>query len=247
MPKSRSMKFDNQSLFIFISINNNYLLTDIRNWWRIKYFSVVDTSSIYKLFAFSFQRYALNYFPEIYGSKLFDFIKQCSTNNNTEVGQADKRQFLLGISQILRGTSDQRAQALYFMAAKSHEVPTIEDLSALCFALTQGYIKAIEKSGSAAAYKHQENSTTGDDHRLADMLLDSIPGECRSRDITVEDIEKWMCKQVLLSRIFEDVCKACFLGPDSIVETHWHGIKQGCEPTIEHVERKYVWANNDQW
>ena len=99
--------------------------------------------------------------------------------------------------------------------------------------MIEAYIKVVEKSGFGSAYM-QTGTTNEANTSLAVHLTRNIPEE-KDGNLSVDDIETWMQKEVLVTRLFEDVFKACFLGGDTILDTRRHGLKEGCEPTVEHL------------
>ena len=147
----------------------------------------------------------------------------------------EKRDFLVSISKVLKGFSSEKAQILHALSTTDNE-SSIDLLLEICKTLIEAYIKAIDKSGLGSQYM-QTGTTNEANTSLAVELTRSIPEE-KHESLSVDDVEAWMRKEVLVTRLFEDVFKACFLGADTILETHWHGLKEGCEPTVEHVPKR---------
>ncbi len=148
--------------------------------------------------------------------------------------KVEKRDFLVSISKVLKGYSSEKATILHALSTTNNE-SSISLLLEICKTLIEAYIKAIEKSGLGSAYI-QTGTTNEVNTSLAMQLTRSIPEE-KHGSLSVDDVEKWMQKEVLVTRLFEDVFKACFFGAHTILETHWHGLKEGCEPTVEHIPR----------
>lgn len=153
-------------------------------------------------------------------------------------GQVNKRDFLINVSQIVKGSLNKKIQVFYFLAT-ANEKATLEDISALSQVLIECYVKAVGMSSSGATHMNAGSNTEAN-KRLAEMLLKTIPEEkLKSGGVAESDLEGWMIKEVLLMRLFEEAFRACFFGPDSILDTHSHGLEEGCEPTVEHVPKRY--------
>ena len=147
----------------------------------------------------------------------------------------EKRDFLVSISKVLKGYSSEKAQILLALSTTNNE-SSIDLLLEMCKTLIEAYVKAVEKSGLGSQYM-KTGTTNEANTSLAVHLTRSIPEE-KHASLSVDDVEAWMRKEILVMRLFEEVFKACFLGVDTILETQWHGLKEGCEPTTEHVPKR---------
>ena len=143
---------------------------------------------------------------------------------------------MVTISKVLKGYLSEKAAILHDLSTTNIYESNFNLLLELCQTLIEAYIKAVEKSGLGSSYM-QTGTTNEANTSLAVQLTSSIPEE-KHGNLSVDDVETWMQKEVLVTRLFEDVFKACFLGADTILETHKHGLKEGCEPTVEHVPRR---------
>ena len=143
---------------------------------------------------------------------------------------------MISISKVLKGFSNERATILYALST-TNTTSSCSLLIELCKTLIDAYIKAIERSGFGSAYM-QTGTTNEANTSLAVHLTRNIPGQ--DRGLSVDDVETWMRKEVLVTRLLEDVFKACFLGGETIVDTQRHGLKEGCEPTVERQSKRYT-------
>lgn len=177
-----------------------------------------------------------DFFPEKFCEKVFDVLHNSSPSQGSGK-QINKRDFFISTCQILKGSVTSKARHLHMLATSNGRVTT-EELLELCKVFIESYTKAVKKSGST--YAHTGTNVDANT-RLAKMLLNSIPKDkCQSDGITLtsNDLENWMRNEVLLIRLFEDIFKACFFGPECIVETQPHGLQEGCKPTVEHIEKR---------
>ena len=127
---------------------------------------------------------------------------------------------------------NEKAVIVHALSTKTNET-SLNLLLELCKTLIDAYIKAVEKSSVGSTYM-KTGTTNEANTSLAVQLTRTIPEE-KSKSLTVDDVETWMQREVLVMRLFEDVFKACFVGVDMILDTHRHGLKEGCEPTVEHL------------
>ena len=137
---------------------------------------------------------------------------------------------------MLKGFSNERATILYALST-TNTTSSCSLLIELCKTLIDAYIKAIERSGFGSAYM-QTGTTNEANTSLAVHLTRNIPEE-KDGGLSVDDVETWMRKEVLVTRLLEDVFKACFLGGETIVDMHRHGLQEGCEPTVERQSKRY--------
>ena len=149
--------------------------------------------------------------------------------------EIEKRDFLVSISKVLKGYSSEKAQILHALSTTNSE-SSIDLLLEICKTLIEAYVKAVEKSGLGSQYL-KTGTTNEANTSLAVHLTRTIPEE-KHGSLSVDDVEAWMRREVLVTRLFEEVFKACFFGADTILEAHWHGLKEGCEPTIGHVPKR---------
>ena len=148
--------------------------------------------------------------------------------------EVKKRDFKVTISKLLKGYLNEKALILHAMSATNNQ-SNHKALFELCQILVEAYIKAVEKSSVGSTFM-KAGTTDEANKNLAEQLTSSIP-EDKHANMTANDVETWMQKEVLVMRLFEDVFKACFFGADSILDTLRHGLKEGCEPSVEHVPR----------
>lgn len=181
-----------------------------------------------------FKQHMNEYLPDTFCDRVFDVMHNVSPNQGSGK-QINKRDFFISSSQILKGTLSNKAQALQTLTTSNNR-GTLQELLELCIVLIESYTTAIKRP-ELSIYKHVGSNTEAN-RRLAKMLLKSIQEDKHQYcGVASNDFENWMRNEVLLVRLFEDVFKVCLFGPESIMETHPHGLQEGCEPTVEHVER----------
>lgn len=144
---------------------------------------------------------------------------------------------MVTISKVLKGSPNEKATILHHLSTKNTET-SLGHLLEVCKTMIDAYVKVVEMSGLGIPYM-QARTTNEANKSLAEYLTNSLP-EGKHDNLCVDDVETWIRREVLVTRLLEDVFKACFLGATTILETRKHGLKEGCEPTVEYSPKRYL-------
>ncbi|XP_028410011.1 TLD domain-containing protein 1-like [Dendronephthya gigantea] len=184
--------------------------------------------------ACKFKNHLSPYFPANFTDRIYNTFKHNTHEKRVSTMEVQKRDFMVGISKLLKGYLNEKALILHAMSTTNNQ-SNRQALFELCQILVKAYIKAVEKSSVGLSFM-KAGTTQEANKNLAEQLTSCIPEE-KHGNMTIDDVETWIRKEVLVMRLFEDVFKACFFGADSILDTQRHGLKEGCEPSVEHVPR----------
>ena len=142
--------------------------------------------------------------------------------------------FIISLSHFLKRSKEDKAHIFFLVASDSDSVDK-EDIAGLCGILLNAYVTALKSTSIGAKWKLDSNNASKE--RFIKMAIHELKKDHHeSSHITTEDLAYWFTVFPLIENMFGAVLRACFIDLESIVETHHHGLAEGCEEMVGHVQ-----------
>ncbi|XP_032232835.2 MTOR-associated protein MEAK7 [Nematostella vectensis] len=142
--------------------------------------------------------------------------------------------YIVTMSHMFKKGRDQKAHIFYLVASDSNTVNS-SDVATLCSLFLNAYTIALESTSVGAKWKLK--STPQDSERFVQMAMKELLGSKKQPcELTTEDLIAWFSRFPLIEHLFSAIIRACFIDLESIVEEHPHGLSEGCEETIGHIQ-----------
>ena len=121
------------------------------------------------------------------------------------------------------------------MTADADCIITSADIEKLLILMLNCYIMALKKTETGSKWGIE--TTQESNERFAKMTVKELLGSKPDPSfVPIEEVHSWLGKVPLVGQLFEDVLTACIMNPECVLEGAHHGISEGCEETVEHVE-----------
>ncbi|KAK3729569.1 hypothetical protein QZH41_017182 [Actinostola sp. cb2023] len=173
-------------------------------------------------------------------SKRF-FKEMCGIQKSLEQGtvgktEVSKEAFIISLSHFLKQSKEDKAHIFSLVASDSESVSK-QDIASLCGTLLHAYVIALKATSIGTQWKI--DSTDADKERFVQMAIHELVKDHHadlSSSVSVSDLVAWFTVFPLIEHLFGAVLRACFIDLESIVESHSHGLAEGCEEIIGHVQ-----------
>lgn len=128
-----------------------------------------------------------------------------------------------------------KAHIFYFLSADVDQVVTSVEVEDLCKILLECYVTALKKTILGSKWKLMTNPEAN--HRFAKNAVKDLLGKKADPScVALEEFLPWFNKFPMIENLFLAVMRACFLDVESLVEEQPHGLVEGCEETVAHVQ-----------
>ena len=155
--------------------------------------------------------------------------------NPLQNGQVGKVAFFVSMSHIFKRSREEKAHIFYYLTADVDQVVTSVEVEDLCKTLLDAYVVALKKTSIGAGWKLQTNAQAN--YRFAKNAIKDLLGKKTDPScVCPEEVVSWFGKFPLIENLFLAVSRAGFLDVESLVEEKPHGLEEGCEETIVHVQ-----------
>ncbi|XP_020610901.1 TLD domain-containing protein 1-like [Orbicella faveolata] len=155
--------------------------------------------------------------------------------NPLQNGQVGKVAFFVSMSHIFKRSREEKAHIFYYLTADVDQVVTSVEVEDLCKTLLDAYVIALKKTSIGAEWKLQTNAQAN--HRFAKNAIKDLLGKKTDPScVSPEEVVSWFGKFPLIENLFLAVSRACFLDVESLLEEKPHGLDEGCEETVAHVQ-----------
>lgn len=150
-------------------------------------------------------------------------------------GHVGKVAFFISMSHVFKRSREEKAHVFYFLTADTDQVVTNVEVEDLCKILLDSYVTALMKTSVGAKWKLQTNAEAN--HRFAKNAVKDLLGKKTDPScVAPEEFLPWFNKFPLIENLFLAVMRACFMDVESLVEEKSHGLEEGCEETVAHVQ-----------
>lgn len=169
--------------------------------------------------------------------KEMDNIQQCRRvlKNPLPNGHVGRVAYFISMSHVFKQSRQERAHIFYLLTADSDQVVTSVEAEDLCKMLLDCYVTALKKTSGGAKWKLQTNPEAN--HRFAkNAIRDLLGNKSDPSCVTPEEFSMWFDKFPLIEKLLLAVMRAAFLDVESLVEEKPHGLEEGCEESIAHVQ-----------
>ena len=169
--------------------------------------------------------------------KEMDNIQQArrALKNPLQSGHVGKVAFFISMSHVFKRSREEKAHIFYFLTADTDQVVTSVEVEELCKILLDCYVTALKKTSVGAKWKLQTNPEAN--HRFAKNAIKDLLGKKADPScVAPEEFLPWFNKFPLIEKLFLAVMRACFMDTESLVEEKPHGLVEGCEETVAHVQ-----------
>ena len=155
--------------------------------------------------------------------------------NPLQNGHVGKVAFFISMSHVFKRSREEKAHIFYFLTADVDQVVTSVEVEELCKILLDSYVTALKKTSVGAQWKLQTSVEAN--HRFAKNAVKDLLGKKTDPScVAPEEFLPWFNKFPLIENLFLAVMRACFLDVESLVEEKPHGLEEGCEETVAHVQ-----------
>ena len=169
--------------------------------------------------------------------KEMDNIQQSrrALKNPLQNGHVGKVAFFISMSHVFKRSREEKAHIFYLLTADTDQVVTSVEVEDLCKTLLDSYVTALKKTPVGAKWKLQTNSEAN--HRFAKNAIKDLLGKKADPScVASEEFLPWFNKFPLIESLFLAVMRASFLDVESLVEERPHGLAEGCEESVAHVQ-----------
>lgn len=149
--------------------------------------------------------------------------------------QVTKEALFILMHQVLKKSNEEKSRVFYSMIAEADCVVTSTDIEQFLILMLNCYITALKRTDVGSKWKLQ--TTKESCERFARMLIEELLGsKPHPSYVAIEEVYAWIRKLPIVGQLFKDVVVACIINPIGIIEGAHHGISEGCEESVEHVE-----------
>ena len=149
--------------------------------------------------------------------------------------QVTKEALFILMFQVLKKSNEEKSRVIYSMTADADCIITSADIEKLLILMLNCYIMALKKTETGSKWGIE--TTQESNERFAKMTVKELLGSKPDPSfVPIEEVHSWLGKVPLVGQLFEDVLTACIMNPECVLEGAHHGISEGCEETVEHVE-----------
>lgn len=169
--------------------------------------------------------------------KEMDKIQQArrALKNPLPSGQVAKVAFFVSMSHVFKQSREEKAHIFYYLSADVDQVVTSVEVEDLCKILLECYVTALKKTILGLKWKLMTNPEAN--HRFAKNAVKDLLGKKADPScVALEEFLPWFNKFPMIENLFLAVMRACFLDVESLVEEQPHGLVEGCEETVAHVQ-----------
>lgn len=141
----------------------------------------------------------------------------------------------MSMSHVFKRSREEKAHIFYYLTADVDQVVTSVEVEDLCKTLLDAYVIALKKTGHAAEWKLQTNAQANQrfaKNAIKDLLGKKTDPSC----VSPEEVVSWFSKFPLMENLFLAVMRASFFDVESLLEEKPHGLEEGCEETVAHVQ-----------
>lgn len=155
--------------------------------------------------------------------------------NPLQDGQVGKVAFFVSMSHVFKRSREEKAHIFYYLTADVDQVVTSVEVEDICKILLDAYVTALKKTSIGAEWKLQTDAQAN--HRFAKNAIKDLLGKKTDPScVSPEEVVSWFSKFPLIENLFLAVSRACFLDVESLLEEKPHGLEEGCEETVAHVQ-----------
>ena len=155
--------------------------------------------------------------------------------NPLPMEKVGKVAFFVSMSIVFKQTREEKAHTFYSMSAEVDQVVTSLEVENLCKTLLNAYVTALQKTSTGNIWKLQ--TTEDANQRFAKCSIRDLLGQKTDPScVSLGELTVWFSKFPLIEKLFLAVMRAGFLDVESLVEEKPHGLQEGCEETVAHVQ-----------
>ena len=155
--------------------------------------------------------------------------------NPLEDGQVGRVAFFVSMSHVFKRSKAEKGQIFYHLTADVDQVVTSVEVEELCKILLDAYVMALKKTTDGAKWELHTNAEAN--HRFAKNAIQELLGKKADPScVSPEEVISWFSKFPLIEKLFLAVMRAGFFDVESLLEAKPHGLEEGCEETVAHVQ-----------
>lgn len=155
--------------------------------------------------------------------------------NPLEDGQVGRVAFFVSMSHVFKRSRAEKGQIFYHLTADVDQVVTSVEVEELCKILLDAYVMALKKTTDGAKWELHTNAEAN--HRFAKNAIQELLGKKADPScVSPEEVISWFSKFPLIEKLFLAVMRAGFFDVESLLEAKPHGLEEGCEVTVAHVQ-----------
>ena len=152
-----------------------------------------------------------------------------------EPDQVGKRAFFVMASHCLKRNREEKVRVFYVLSADADQIVTSVEVEQLCVCLLESYAVALKKTAVASQWKLETDRTVN--QHFAKMAVKELLGSKEDPSyVSPDEMTTWFTKLPLIEHLFVATIRACFFDVEGLVEGAHHGLSEGCEETVEHVQ-----------
>ncbi|XP_027060101.1 TLD domain-containing protein 1-like isoform X1 [Pocillopora damicornis] len=155
--------------------------------------------------------------------------------NPLEDGQVGRVAFFVSMSHVFKRSKAEKGQIFYHLTADVDQVVTSVEVEELCKILLDAYVMALKKTTDGAKWELHTNAEAN--HRFAkNAIQELLEKKADPSCVSPEEVISWFSKFPLIEKLFLAVMRAGFFDVESLLEAKPHGLEEGCEETVAHVQ-----------
>lgn len=158
-----------------------------------------------------------------------------AVKNPLEDGQVGRVAFFVSMSHVFKRSREEKAQIFYHLTADVDQVVTSVEVEDLCKTFLDAYVVALRKTADGAKwnlYTNLEANQRFAKNAIQELLKKKADPSC----VSPEEVISWFGKFPLIERLFLAVMRAGCFDVESLLEAKPHGLEDGCEETVAHVQ-----------
>lgn len=152
---------------------------------------------------------------------------------NIRDSDVSKEAFIIALWNFLKRSKDDKAHIFFLVASDSNSVNK-QDISDFISVLLDAYVIALKSTSIGSKWKI--DSSIADNQRFVSMAMNELDQDDKLSSVAVSDLVSWFNRFPLIEHMFGAVLRACFIDFESIIETHSHGLAEGCQETTDHFQ-----------
>lgn len=151
---------------------------------------------------------------------------------NVRESDVSKQAFIIALSHFLKRSKEDKAH-IFFLVASDSSTVSKQDIADFVSILLDAYVIALKLTTIGGKWKI--DSTKADNHRFVTMVMNELDPFNKLMTVKMEHLVTWFIRFPLIEHMFGAVLRACFIDLESIIESHTHGLTEGCQEMTGHV------------
>jgi len=159
------------------------------------------------------------------------FQKSLEQENVRDI-DVSKQAFIIALSHFLKRSKEDKAH-IFFLVASDSTTVTKQDILDFVSILLDAYVIALKSTIIGGKWKI--DSSKADNKRFVTMAMKELDPDDQLSMVTVDQLVSWFIRFPLIEHMFGAVLRACFIDLESIIESHTHGLTEGCQEMTGHL------------